>query len=170
VEPTTVSLRFTPLPVHVRTARLVAAAVARRSGVDEEVLDEVRLAVGEASSRAVDLHQANCPDEPVMIRLTDGGTRFTVEVVDRVPTPNTYIPEQPAEALEQVGAVEAQMLGEGRTARDEGDDRLAHSVGLAVIEGLVDDVAFVREPDGLVLRMSWPLGPNLPPDAGPDGG
>ena len=42
-----------PCPAHVRTARLVAVAVARRAGVDEDVLDEVRLAVGEACSRAV---------------------------------------------------------------------------------------------------------------------
>jgi len=44
----TVELRFSALPEHVRTARLVAAAVARRAGVDEAVLDELRLAVGEA--------------------------------------------------------------------------------------------------------------------------
>ena len=49
----TVELRFSALPAHVRTARLVAATVARRSGVDEDLLDEVRLAVGEACSRAV---------------------------------------------------------------------------------------------------------------------
>jgi anti-sigma regulatory factor (Ser/Thr protein kinase) len=49
----TVELRFSALPEHVRTARLVAAAVARRAGVDEAVLDEVRLAVGEACTRAV---------------------------------------------------------------------------------------------------------------------
>jgi anti-sigma regulatory factor (Ser/Thr protein kinase) len=50
----TVEVEFTPLPAHVRTARLVATAVARRSGVDEALLDEVRLAVGEACSRAVE--------------------------------------------------------------------------------------------------------------------
>ena len=35
-------------PALVRTVRLVAAAVARRSGQDEGVVEEVRLAVGEA--------------------------------------------------------------------------------------------------------------------------
>jgi serine/threonine-protein kinase RsbW len=50
----TVEVSFTALPAHVRTARLVATAVARRSGVDEALLDEVRLAVGEACSRAVE--------------------------------------------------------------------------------------------------------------------
>ena len=49
----TVTLRLPPHAAHVRTARLIAAAMARRSGVGEDVLDEVRLAVGEACARAV---------------------------------------------------------------------------------------------------------------------
>ena len=48
----TVALR-SGRPRHVRTARLVAVAVARRAGVDEALLDEIRLAVGEACARAV---------------------------------------------------------------------------------------------------------------------
>ena len=67
----TVEVTFTPLPAHVRTARLVATAVARRSGVDESLLDEVRLAVGEACSRAVEAHRRHCPAEPVKIEMTD---------------------------------------------------------------------------------------------------
>ena len=69
----TVEMTFTPLPAHVRTARLVATAVARRSGVPEALLDEVRLAVGEACSRAVELHQEHCPTEPVRVALTGAG-------------------------------------------------------------------------------------------------
>jgi Histidine kinase-like ATPase domain len=60
-----VEIEFTALPAHVRTARLVASAVARQCGVDEAVLDEVRLAVGEACSRAVELHAREAPDRPV---------------------------------------------------------------------------------------------------------
>jgi serine/threonine-protein kinase RsbW len=78
----TVELSFTPLPAHVRTARLVAAAVARRSGVDESLLDEVRLAVGEACSRAVEEHRLHCPTEPVRLALTEMAGRFEVEVTD----------------------------------------------------------------------------------------
>ena len=76
----TVELRFSALPAHVRTARLVAAAVARRSGVDEGVLDEVRLAVGEACSRAVHLHRRHCPDRPVLVTLVDDQDAFRVAV------------------------------------------------------------------------------------------
>ena len=83
----TVEVTFTPLPAHVRTARLVATAVARRSGVDEALLDEVRLAVGEACSRAVEAHRRHCPAEPVRIEMTDADERFVVTVSDHAPTP-----------------------------------------------------------------------------------
>ena len=53
----TVRLSFTPAPAHVRTARLVGVAVARRAGVADTIIDEVRLAIGEACSRAVALHR-----------------------------------------------------------------------------------------------------------------
>jgi serine/threonine-protein kinase RsbW len=81
----TVEVSFTALPAHVRTARLVATAVARRSGVDEALLDEVRLAVGEACSRAVEAHRQHCPAEPVRIALTDMAGRFEVEITARPP-------------------------------------------------------------------------------------
>ncbi|RZS79396.1 anti-sigma regulatory factor (Ser/Thr protein kinase) [Motilibacter rhizosphaerae] len=151
MEPTTVTLRFTPLPVHVRTARLVSAAVARRSGVSEDVLDEVRLAVGEACSRAVDLHGAHRPDAPVTLRLTDATSSFTVEVVDLVPQGTPPVPRTEVAAIAAVPA-----LGE------DDDPVLAHGVGLAVIAGLVDDVHFGHGQDGLTLRMTWPLTGDAP--------
>ena len=88
----TVEVTFTPLPAHVRTARLVATAVARRSGVDEALLDEVRLAVGEACSRAVEAHRRHCPAEPVKIEMTDQGERFVVVVSDQAPTSTATLP------------------------------------------------------------------------------
>jgi len=81
----TVEVAFSALPIHVRTARMITKAVALRSGVDDPLLDEVRLAVGEACSRAVEAHQKHCPEEPVVLNLTDGKGRFSVSVSDRVP-------------------------------------------------------------------------------------
>lgn len=83
----TVELRFSAQPEHVRTARLVAAAVARRAGVDEAVLDEVRLAVGEACSRAVGLHRSHGITAPVSVVLIEEEKSFSVEVGDEVPGP-----------------------------------------------------------------------------------
>ncbi len=149
----TVELSFTPLPAHVRTARLVATAVARHSGVDESLLDEVRLAVGEACSRAVEGHQLHCPAEPVRLALTDLADRFEVEVTD------TCV-QAPAEVASQVAGgkapvrLAAQPAGAGRGTAD--GDGLPHSLGIAVIAGLADDVVITETEVGTVIRMSWP--------------
>lgn len=94
----TVELRFSALPEHVRTARLVAAAVARRSGVDEAVLDEVRLAVGEACSRAVGLHQLSGVTAPVKVSLIEEEKQFSIEVGDerRTRCPGRGVPAVPS--------------------------------------------------------------------------
>ncbi|WP_075733665.1 ATP-binding protein [Streptomyces acidiscabies] len=127
----TVELRFSALPEHVRTARLVAAAVARRAGVDEAVLDEVRLAVGEACTRAVGLHQSAGLTAPVQVSLIEEEKQFSIEVGDEA-------------------SVTAPGDGASGGAEPEEDD-----MGLAVISGLVDDVQVTP---GLI-RMTWPTTP-----------
>ncbi|WP_432561549.1 ATP-binding protein [Kineococcus sp. SYSU DK003] len=84
----TVTLRFSPLAEHVRTARLVAVSVARRAGYDENQLDEIRIAIGEACARAVagdDLPAtpAPGPDGLVDMLLCDDEDRLEVTVVRR---------------------------------------------------------------------------------------
>lgn len=130
----TVELRFSALPEHVRTARLVAAAVARRAGVDESVLDEVRLAVGEACSRAVGLHRRSGIDDVVRVTLVEQEKRFLIEVGDGV-----------GATAEQNGHAQAS------------EDAAEAAMGLAVISGLVDDLDISSDADGGVVRMSWPV-------------
>jgi anti-sigma regulatory factor (Ser/Thr protein kinase) len=134
-----VEVAFTPLPAHVRTARLVAVAVARRSGVPESLLDEVRLAVGEACSRAVEAHRQYCPAEPVKLELTDSAGRFEVVVTDSAP------------AEEPVPAPAA-----SRAQAANGNGGLQDGIGLAVIAELADDVKISRTPAGISVSMSWP--------------
>ncbi|MER0241618.1 ATP-binding protein [Streptomyces sp. HSW2009] len=137
----TVELRFSALPEHVRTARLVAAAVARRAGVDEAVLDEVRLAVGEACSRAVGLHVSHGVTAPVWVALTEEEKKFSIEVGDEAPR--------------AVTAGDGDVTAGGPSGEDaaaEADDEM----GLAVISGLVDDVEVTSGETGGVIRMSWP--------------
>jgi anti-sigma regulatory factor (Ser/Thr protein kinase) len=79
----TVTLRFSPLAEHVRTARLVAVSVARRAGFGENQLDEIRIAIGEACSRAV-AGGASAPPRAVGLvdmRLQDDQDRLDVTVV-----------------------------------------------------------------------------------------
>jgi serine/threonine-protein kinase RsbW len=139
----TVEVTFTPLPAHVRTARLVATAVARRSGVDEALLDEVRLAVGEACSRAVEAHRRHCPAEPVKIEMTDQGERFVIVVSDHAPTSN---------------AATTGANGHGVATLVQGADaaEIPAGFGLAVISGLADDVHVSSTSSGVSVRMSWP--------------
>jgi anti-sigma regulatory factor (Ser/Thr protein kinase) len=137
----TVELRFTPLPAHVRTARLVAASVSRRTGVDEALVDEIKLAVGEACSRAVALHAAHAPAEEVLVTLSDDDGAFTISVTDVGPSGEAEEPDLAAFAAEE---------------GDSGAD-LPAGFQLTVIRGVVDDVEVVAEATGTVVRMRWPL-------------
>jgi anti-sigma regulatory factor (Ser/Thr protein kinase) len=134
----TVEVTFSPLPAHVRTARLVAMAVARRCGVPESLLDEVRLAVGEACSRAVEAHAANRPGEPVRVALSDVAGRFEIEVINAGTVP-------------------------GSAREVPGDDAAIVPPGfsLAVIAGLADDVQISETESGTSVKMSWPLSDSL---------
>ncbi|MEU2024243.1 ATP-binding protein [Streptomyces sp. NPDC016469] len=148
----TVELRFSAQPEHVRTARLVAAAVARRAGVDEAVLDEVRLAVGEACSRAVGLHRNHGITAPVLVRLIEEEKTFAIEVGDEVPGPGAD-GSVPGGVSGRRGATSG-GLDEPEPEADDEDE-----MGLAVISGLVDDVEVRSGADGGVIRMSWPKTP-----------
>jgi serine/threonine-protein kinase RsbW len=152
----TVEMSFTPLPAHVRTARLVATAVARRSGVEEALLDEVRLAVGEACSRAVEAHQEHCPAEPVRVALTGTNGRFEVVVTDtaaqRATAPAVGAPDRMKDGGEAPGG---EQPGSEQPA-EAGQLAVPAELGLAVIEGLADDVEIAQTDAGLSIRMSWP--------------
>ncbi|MEU2909590.1 ATP-binding protein [Streptomyces massasporeus] len=137
----TVELRFSALPEHVRTARLVAAAVARRAGVDEAVLDEVRLAVGEACTRAVGLHQTVGISAPVKVLLIEEEKQFSIEVGDEAP--HAVSGERPPGA------------GPGDADGEADEDEM----GLAVISGLVDDVEVSAGEHGGLIKMTWPTTP-----------
>jgi anti-sigma regulatory factor (Ser/Thr protein kinase) len=107
--------------------------------VDEALLDEVRLAVGEACSRAVEVHRRHCPAEPVRIEMTDQGERFVVVVRDAAPT--VPAPGAPAAAVPN---------------GDDGALAIPSGFGLAVISGLADDVRVSSTSSGVSVRMSWP--------------
>jgi serine/threonine-protein kinase RsbW len=158
----TVEVTFTPLPAHVRTARLVATAVARRSGVDESLLDEVRLAVGEACSRAVEAHQRHCPAEPVRIEMTDQDQRFVVTVSDHAPTARPAVAATENGVHDGAGHDGAGHDGAGEDGigyeaiGHDGGSAIPAGFGLAVISGLAEDVRVLSTSSGVSVRMSWP--------------
>jgi anti-sigma regulatory factor (Ser/Thr protein kinase) len=164
-------MSFTPDPAHVRTVRMVAVTVARRAGVAAEILDEVRLAIGEACTRAVSVHRRERRSDPIEVAMSlapapDGGRpsgssgkrrgtpapengRFTMRVTDR---------GSPELARNEPSGEDAD-----RNSLDE--ELIALGVGLALLSGLVADFAVEDAADGAgtEVRMSWPVAASPPP-------
>jgi serine/threonine-protein kinase RsbW len=125
----TVTLTFSPLPAEVRTARLLGVALGRRGGLPDELIDELRLAIGEACSRAVAVHTRAGSAEHVRVRYTEDDRGFEVAVED----------------IGDVAAVVSADLDDVDTAADsagaDGDlAPLPAGIDLAVVAGLVDEL------------------------------
>jgi anti-sigma regulatory factor (Ser/Thr protein kinase) len=158
----TVELRFTPLPAHVRTARLLAAVLARRTGIDESAIDEVKLAVGEACARAVGIHQAHAPGEPVVVSLSDDDACFAVAVRDVGP----HGADTAVEATGEPVAGVPELVDMTELAGGDPTAGMPPGFGLAVIAGLVDDVDVTEASPGTVVRMRWAPEPPMGDVAG----
>ncbi len=135
-----VELLLSPLPAHVRTARLVGVAAARRAGLDDDDVADLRLALGEACARAVALHIAQGSEAPIRIVLRDDPSGLVVEVTDSGP-PAGPVPSDVGDWLES------------DAPSDEPDPALA----LIVLAGLVDTLSVLPQDGGTTLRMTWPL-------------
>ena len=137
-----VELLLSPLPSHVRTARLVVLAAARRAGIEDGLVDEVRLAVSESCSRAVGLNARHAAEVPVKVLVSDDPTGLTLSVTDAGPAAGPA-PDDLSEGL----------LEGSRDADDYADP----DVALAVLTGLVDHVQVDPSPTGTTVTMRWPL-------------
>jgi anti-sigma regulatory factor (Ser/Thr protein kinase) len=116
-------------PALVRTVRLVVAAVARRTARDEEFVEEVRLAVGEACALLVgpDASQATTASPvEVSMRLED-----RLRVVVRA-----------------AGSV---------AAEDDPTSDIDGIEPWALLRGLIEDFTISRDDGVTALSMSWPL-------------
>jgi hypothetical protein len=162
----TVRLSFTPAPAHVRTARQVGVAVARRAGVAAELYDEIRLAIGEACSRAVSLHRDHSIPDLVEVVIGDD-ERFTVRVVDRAPIDAALGQSlgDPAELADPVALLDEPAGpptgADPATEEAVAEEAVAVGMRLALLAGLVEDLT-VSPADrgaGTEVRMSWPVVP-----------
>ncbi len=115
---------------------MVGVAAARRAGLADDLVDELRLAIGEACARAVALNAVHAPDLPVRIVLRDDATGLTIEVTDAGPESGPL-----SDDVEE-------LFGE-----DEIDPRVA----LAVLAGLVDELEISTTASGTTVSLRWPL-------------
>lgn len=130
----TVQLAFSSAPQYVRTARLVAVAMARRAGVAEDLLDEVRLATGEACGRAVARHRRHGVSDLVQVEMSDDGP-YVVRVID--------------------ACGHQTALGPPDGHDDEAED--ADRMHEALLAALVKDLEVRRGEHGTEVRMVWPV-------------
>ncbi|HSK25762.1 MAG TPA: ATP-binding protein [Jiangellales bacterium] len=140
-----VELRIDPLTSHVRTARQVAVALARRAGVAPDVLDEVRLAVGEACGLAVALQRREGDREPVVLSFDDSDG-LAIEV------------RGSAGLASAEGDDAVRVLAEAAVDDASDDEALPAGASLAVLAELVPGLAVSTGPSGPRLGLRWPQG------------
>lgn len=130
--PDAVELLLPPDTQHVSIARLIVVTAARRAGMDEGRVQDLRLAVSEVMSNVILAHQQTDSRERVTLRLWDSGDGiFQVTVADAAPGMATHAVEDGLESL---------WPGEDLSAR--------------LIEGLADEVELTRDDGRLQLRFS----------------
>jgi anti-sigma regulatory factor (Ser/Thr protein kinase) len=123
-----------PDPSLVRTVRLVSAAFIRRATADEDLVEEVRLAVGEACALLVGAPGAvTQSDRPVEVELWAADRlHAVVRSADQVP------------GIES--ATELAELGASGGVEP-----------LTLLRGMVEDLEVEDTLAGTTLSMSWPL-------------
>jgi anti-sigma regulatory factor (Ser/Thr protein kinase) len=133
--PAIVRLAFPPEPRLLGTIRLVVGIVARKAGMGEEGVEDLKVAVSETCAVAVgDLNRAGRLD-PIEIDLGESADRFGIEVRDRAPA-------------------------SAAPAEGEIDDR---ELGLALVGALVDDLKTSTLQDGGNRTSFWlRRGPGTP--------
>jgi serine/threonine-protein kinase RsbW len=78
-----VVLEIPAAPGFVGVARsVVYATAATVPGIDDERLDDLRIAVSEACTNAVEAHQTHAPDDKVVVRLDIDDARLQVQIED----------------------------------------------------------------------------------------
>ena len=118
-----VELHLPPDVQYVGLARLVVCSAARQAGMAGDRVEDLRIAVSEATTNAIVAHQRGAEQNTVV--LTFGPTEhstFEVAISDAGPGFNPLSPETAAD----------------RDWRDE------HGLGVTLIRGLADEVDFVR--------------------------
>jgi serine/threonine-protein kinase RsbW len=129
-----VELRLPADAQYVGMARLIVTAAARQAGMSDGRLEDLRIAVSEATAQAIGSRKRH---EPVVLSFGRSDDRFEVTIADAV-APS---------ALAHVDAA-----GQETWAGENG-------LGPTLIRGLVDDVEFHREPGArLAMRFCLSLG------------
>ena len=84
-----VEIAIPPRSVYVAVVRLAVASLARTAGLDEDRVDDLRIAVSEACTNAVLAHEEAGRSEPVVVAWDDQPDQLVIEVRGHVPAPDS---------------------------------------------------------------------------------
>lgn len=130
-----VRLEIPAQPAFVGVARSVVAAVASSlDGIDDDRLEDLRVAVSEACTNAVEAHRRDSLDDRVIVRCTTTEDVLTICVEDRG---GGFDPAQVPEPPDPE---------EDPTSSERG-------WGLQLIQALVDDVTFRQTDAGTAVDL-----------------
>lgn len=129
---------------YVGLARLVVTVAARNAGMAEERIEDLKIAVSEATTNAINAHRRYHQDTPVVLQFGPSGDgSFEVTVVDAGPG---FDPAPPAE---------------------DRDWTLEGGLGVTLIRGLADEVNFIRG-EGMKVHMNFKVGLDAENNSQPD--
>jgi serine/threonine-protein kinase RsbW len=134
-------LEIPPKPEYIRTARHAVAALARLHQVPDNVAEEIRLAVSEACTNALQANVAAGSTEAIRVLAMTEGADLLVEVRDRGSGARVSLAGDPGDL-------------------DTGDLPFESLLSLPIIRGLIDELEVLpREGGGSIVRMRMPAGP-----------
>jgi serine/threonine-protein kinase RsbW len=144
-------------PALVRTVRLVAAAVARRTGRDEEFVEEVRLAVGEACALLIGEDELDAGVAGVA--GTSGAGEPDAAVESGSATGTATDPAEPVQVAISINdELQVEVSSAGPVAVE--DDLHSDVDGVepwALLRGLIGSFGVTRDGGVTRVSMAWPL-------------
>ncbi|MGH2754442.1 MAG: ATP-binding protein [Actinomycetota bacterium] len=130
--PSPVQLQIPPRPEYVGVIRLALGSLARSAGMDEESIDDLRIAISEACTNAVEAREQGPSDEPVTVTWDVDATTVVVEISGR---------------------------GEPSAARDVDTQGFSTRLAMseALLKSLVDGYEITQAPEGGRVRLTLNL-------------
>jgi serine/threonine-protein kinase RsbW len=119
-----VEIAIPPRSPYVGVVRLAVGSLARGAGLDEERVDDIRIAVSEACTNAVLAHEESGSEDAVTITWSDSDERIEIDVDQAIATP----PD--AESSDSQGFSTRSVLSG------------------SLLESLVDECSFTDRPGG----------------------
>lgn len=118
---------------YVSTVRLFAGAVSRHFGIDQDAVDDLKLAVSEACNGAIRVRETESANRPIRIDVTTDGASLVFEIEDAIDS------------------------GSSRPGVNTED--MIRGLSIELVQALFPDAGMIPGPGGATnVRLSIPLG------------